>query len=525
METIHILLIIIAIGAVVGSIPVYGFTLESLGVLLTGMAFGAYGYKIDPIFMDFGLALFIYGVALQIGPGFVEGFRKNGLSFGFLAVAASGAGMLATFLLSLGLHLPMVASQGILAGTFNNAIALASTGLADNAQLFAAFGTVYPVAFVLTMVFVVMVPRLLRVDLAREAQAYFEEQDRLHPPPETRVFLVKNPGIIGKTLAELNLPGLVGTIVCRIIRDKAELPPSRDFVFAEGDLVEVVGDARSLDSMEVILGQSYQDRLPRIRRADLVERRFLVTNKQTVGKSIGQLGLQAKYHATITRIRRGGVDIPVRVGTVLAYGDRISLVTPAAFTGDLTALFGNDLQAFGRQDLYPVLLGMAVGALVGMISIGGFKLGLSGGVLLVGIVAGRMGKIGPVVFTITAQANHVLKRLGLILFMAALGTTSGDGLLENLASSGAPYVLVSAVSILAALAAVMLLARFAMKRSVVEVMAICAGSVACTPAMEMATAKVGRDDAMVLYASIYPMGLMMPVFFMQLLTALMRGVS
>lgn len=524
MGTIQTVLIIIAIGAVVGSIPVYGFTLESLGVLLTGMVFGAYGYKIDPVFMDFGLALFIYGVALQIGPGFVDGFRKNGITLGILALAAAGVGLLVTFLLSLGMDVQPVAARGIFAGTFNNAIALAAAGRMTDSSIFAAFGTVYPVAFVLTMVFVVMIPRMLRVNIQKEAQAYIDEQDRLHPPPETRVFLVKNPGIIGKSLAELNLPGLAGTIVCRIIRNKAELPPSKDFVFAEDDLVEVVGDARSLDAMEVVIGQAYHERLPRVRRADLVERRFLITNKPIVGKSIGQLGIQAKYHATITRIRRGGVDIPVRVNTVLAYGDRISLVAPAAYTAELTALFGNDLQAFGRQDLYPVLLGMALGALVGMVSIGGFRLGLSGGVLLVGIVAGRMGRIGPVVFTITAQANHVLKRLGLILFMAALGTTSGDGLLENLASSGGTYVLVAAAAILAALTTVMLIARFILRRNVVEVMAICAGSVACTPAMEMANAKVGRDDAMVLYASIYPMGLMMPVFFMQLLLTLQKSI-
>ena len=525
MESIQSILIVIAIGAVVGSIPIYGFTLESLGVLLTGMVFGAYGYKIDTVFMDFGLALFIYGVALQIGPGFVDGFRKNGITLGMLAVTASGVGLLMVFFFSQLVDVSPTALRGIFAGTYNNAIALASAGHHEKNVIFAAFGTVYPVAFVFTMLFILLIPSMLRVNLRQETQAYFEEQDRLHPPPETRVFLVKNPGIVGKTLAELNLPGLVGTIVCRIIRDKTELPPSKDFVFAEGDLVEVVGDANSLDSMEVIFGQTYHDRLPKVRRTDLVERRFLITNKQIVGKSIGQLGIQAKYHATITRIRRGGVDIPVRVGTVLVYGDRISLVTPSAYTVELTALFGNDLQAFGRQDLYPVLLGMALGALVGMISIGKFRLGLSGGVLLVGILAGRIGKIGPVVFTITAQANYVLKRLGLILFMATLGTTSGEGILYNLKSSGAIYILVSIAIILTTLITVMLLARFVLRRNIVEVMAICAGSVACTPAMEMATAKVGRDDAMVLYASMYPMGLMMPVLFMQILITLQHGLS
>ncbi len=515
MDSIHILLLVLSIGAVVGSIPVRGFTLESLGVLITGMIFGAYGYKIDAIFMEFGIALFIYGVALQIGPGFIDGFKKNGVRLGFVAFAVSGTGVLVTFLLSWAFALPPLVSQGIFAGTFNNAIALASTGVTDNPSLFMAFGTVYPVTFMLTMIFIVTIPKLLRVDLKKEAQAYFDEQDRLHPPPETRCYTVKNPGCFGKTLADLNLPGLVGVVISRIIRANAEMAPTADFQLLEDDLVEAVGDTRSLDQLQVVLGQIFTGRMPRGRKGKLVERRFVVTNKTIVGRKLSDLALQSRFRATVTRIRRGGVDIPVRRHTALVYGDRISLVTPHGSTEELTRLLGNNLQAFGKQEMYPVLLGMALGSMLGMISLGGFRLGLSGGVLLVGIFAGRVGKIGPVVFTITAQANHVLKRLGLILFMAALGTSSGDGLLPNLAASGGVYVLVAAVGILVSLTAALIIARWVLRRNLVEVMAICAGSVACTPALELANARAGRDDGAVIYAAIYPMGLMAPVFLMQ----------
>ncbi len=515
MESIHILLIVLSIGAVVGSIPVHGYTLESLGVLITGMIFGAYGYKIDAIFMEFGIALFIYGVALQIGPGFIDGFKKNGIRLGLVAFASASVGALTTALLSRAFDLAPLVGQGIYAGTFNNAIALASTGVTDNPNLFMAFGTVYPVTFMLTMVFVVSVPRLLRADLKQEAKTYFEEQDRLHPPPETRCFLVKNPGCFGRPLSDLNLPGLVGVVVSRVVRGKNELAPVAGLALEEDDLVEAVGDSRSLDQLQVVLGQTFTGGMPRFRKGKLVERRFLVTSRDVVGRTLSDLALQARFRATVTRIRRGGVDIPVRRQTQLVYGDRISLVTPHASSSELTRLFGNDLQAFGKQEMYPVLLGMALGSLVGMIPFGSFRLGLSGGVLLVGIVAGRLGKIGPVVFTITAQSNHVLKRLGLILFMAALGTSSGDGLLPNLKASGGMYLLVASAGILLALTTTLVIARWLFRRNLVEVMAICAGSVACTPALELANARAGRDDGAILYAAIYPMGLMAPVFLMQ----------
>jgi len=515
MNSVHILLIVLSIGAVVGSIPVRGFTLESLGVLITGMIFGAYGHKIDPIFMEFGIALFIYSVALQIGPGFIDGFKKNGIRLGLVAFAVSGVGALVTFLLSLAFSLSPLVSQGIFAGTFNNAIALASTGVNDNPSLFLAFGSVYPVAFMLTMVFIAVVPKLLRVNLKQESQAYFEEQDRLHPPPETRCYLVKNPGCFGKTLADLNLPGLVGVVISRVVRAQQEMAPSAGFQLQEEDLVEAVGDARSLGQLEMVLGFPFSGKMPRRRKGKLVERRFLVTRKDVVGRKLSDLALQSRFSATVTRIRRGGVDIPVRRQTALVYGDRISLVTPQASTSDLTALFGNNLQAFGKQEMYPVLLGMAVGSLLGLVSVGGFRLGLSGGVLLVGIFAGRVGRIGPVVFTITAQSNHVLKRLGLILFMAALGTSSGDGLVPNLAATGGVYILVSSIAILSSLLAALVVARWVFRRNIVEVMAICAGSVACTPALELANARAGRDDGAIIYAAIYPMGLMAPVFLMQ----------
>ncbi|MBU1218452.1 hypothetical protein KKF34_04955 [Myxococcota bacterium] len=523
MSQILILLLVLSTGSLLGSIPIKGFYLESLGILIVGMIFGHYGHVINPIIMEFGLALFIYGIALQIGPGFIENFKKDGIKLSFIALIMTFFVGIVTFIIGHFSGFSPRESGGLFSGIYNNALSLAPLlnhfGSSGSSEISRNFGAVYPFAFAGAMIFIAFLPKIMRINIDKEVKDYEDYQHSQNPAPETRCFKAVNPGVAGKELSELNLPGLVGVTIARIFRNGKTVVPEHNTVLLQNDILEAIGQPAALAHLETVLGEQWSKKIPwKERTSILVDRRYLVTNKSIVGKRLSELHLQERYGATVTRIRRGEVDIPVTKNTKLVYGDRITAVVKKQMISELEKILGNNLQTFTKQELYPVALGLAIGALIGLIKIGPMKVGFSAGVLLTGMVAGRIGNLGPIVFTVSAQANHVLKRLGLMLFMAALGTMSGVGLIDGLASiKGLVLIVTGILMITTALSLAAFIARKIMKRNIVETMAIVAGSIACTPALELSNAQMKNDDSTVTYASIYPMGIMAPVFFAQII--------
>ena len=57
-----------------------------------------------------------------------------------------------------------------------------------------------------------------------------------------------------------------------------------------------------------------------------------------------------------------------------------------------------------------------------------FKLGFAGGPLVAGLILGRLEKTGRIIWEMPYNANLVLRQVGLVFFMAAIGTKAGSGL-------------------------------------------------------------------------------------------------
>jgi putative transport protein len=66
--------IVAAVGLALGSLGFRGIRLGTAGVLFVGIFFGQLGMHIDERILefvrDFGLALFVYTIGLQVGPSF-----------------------------------------------------------------------------------------------------------------------------------------------------------------------------------------------------------------------------------------------------------------------------------------------------------------------------------------------------------------------------------------------------------------------------------------------------------------------
>jgi putative transport protein len=176
-------------------------------------------------------------------------------------------------------------------------------------------------------------------------------------------------------------------------------------------------------------------------RGELDYRRVFVSSPEVVGRRIGDLDLQNRLGATITRLRRGDVDFVPSSDTRLEYGDRVRVLTAPTNLGAVSQFFGDSIRGTAETNFGSVGIGMALGVMLGLIPLplpGGavLRLGLAGGPLIAGLLLGRMGRTGPVSWTIPVSANLTLRQIGLVLFQAGVGTRAGYGFVETVQTSG-----------------------------------------------------------------------------------------
>ena len=82
----HIILVyslVIAVGALLGRIRLFGVSLGVTFVLFAAIAAGHFGFTVNPAVLyflrDFGLTVFIYFIGLQVGPSFFSSFKSGGM--------------------------------------------------------------------------------------------------------------------------------------------------------------------------------------------------------------------------------------------------------------------------------------------------------------------------------------------------------------------------------------------------------------------------------------------------------------
>lgn len=104
-------------------------------------------------------------------------------------------------------------------------------------------------------------------------------------------------------------------------------------------------------------------------------------------------------------------------------------------------LLGNNAKQLSDTDFFPIAMGIVLGVLFGKINISfsdsvSFSPGLTGGVLMVALLLSAVGKTGPILWSMSGPANQLLRQLGLLLFLAEVGTSAGKNLVATFQESG-----------------------------------------------------------------------------------------
>lgn len=532
------LFVVIGLGYLIGEISVFGFRLGVAGVLFAGLAIGSWSAELalPEVVALLGQIIFVYTIGIQSGPQFFESFKKQGYRDNLLAVGVLLFGALLTVLLSslLGLSAPRAA--GLYCGSLTSTPAMAAaretvrerarnegiTGprvVALASEPVVAYSLTYPIGVIGVLLCFQGLKRLWKVEMRAGADT---------PAIEVRDFVVKNPGVAGKTVAEvLGVHKEVGFVISRIRHDSLTTIARSNTILGFGDIVAVVGDEEALERAVHIFGEPANTHIE-ADRSELDYRRFFVSSKHVVGKRIGDLRLQDSLGATITRLRRGDIDVVPTPETRLEYGDFVRVLTARGNFPAVSQFFGDSIRGTAETDFGSVAVGMVLGVMLGMLPLpmpGGtvVRLGLAGGPLLAALVLGSVERTGRIHWVIPISANLTLRQIGILLFLAGVGTRAGTGFLDTLRNNGLELILAGAVVTVAVTLATMVIGYKVLKIPYDFLMGFMSGVQTQTACLPFANELAKSDTPNTGYASVYPMALITKIIVAQLMVSLLAG--
>lgn len=514
------LFLIVAIGFIVGRIKIFGLSFDVSAVIFVALVFGHFGILIPKDFQQLGLVLFIFTIGIQAGPGFFESFKQDGRQ---LALFATMLILIAGIITVAGIELfsfDKNISIGLLTGALTSTPGLAAAiDYTGSPVASIGYGVGYPFGVIGVILFIRFLPVILRISVRKSEEEYASKMKDEFPEVLRRNFIVENSNILGKTIGELKIRKLTNAVISRVVHDKHAVTPSRETVLHKGDLVKAVGTEEALKNIELLIGRPTDEEIPLDPQYDV--RTVLVTNKEVVNKTIGQLNLLNTYNATITRIRRSGIDISPTPNSKLLFGDKLIIASSKANMEIVSRIFGNDSKRLSDTDILPVALGIILGVVIGKINLNmgnfSFGLGLTGGVLIVALVLSRIGKTGPVIWTMSGAANQLLRQLGLILFLAAVGTEAGASIAETFQKYGGKLFLFGGIITLLPMIISALAGKYFFRMNILTLFGAISGGMTSTPGLAAADSMTETNAHSIAYATVYPVAMVLLIVVVQLI--------
>jgi putative transport protein len=518
------LFLIISLGFLLGKIKIKGISLDASAVIFIALIFGHYGILIPIEFQSMGLVLFIFTIAIQAGPGFVQSFRKKGLSLLSMAIVLMASALLITLLLSKLFNIDPVIGIGLLTGALTSTPGLAVAIDSTHSPLASiGYGIAYPFGVLGVILFVRLFPKFSRINLREEEARIKNELLDEYPEIIHKQFIVENKNILGKSIKELQIRTMTGASISRVLQKETAFTPSPDTVLYEGNLVRAVGTTGALEKVRLLIGTETKKEIPLGKK--FVIQSILVTNKKIVNKTVSQLNLLSSYGATLTRIRRSGINIMPSPETQINFGDKLMIACDKDHIKDVVHLCGNEDKRLSDTDFFPIATGIVLGVLVGKIRIVFsdsfvFTPGLTGGVLIMGLVLSNLGKTGPIIWTMSGTANQLLRQLGLLLFLSTVGTHAGAHLSETFQQYGMKLFLVGGVITFVPMIFSALAARFFFKLDIFTFLGGLTGGMTSTPGLAAIDSMTDTNTAHLAYATVYPVALILVIICVQILSYL-----
>ncbi len=159
-----------------------------------------------------------------------------------------------------------------------------------------------------------------------------------------------------------------------------------------------------------------------------------------------------------------------------------------------------------------------VGYVVGSIEIylgplGYFSLGATGGILIMALVLGSIGKIGPVSFRMDYKVMGIVRDIALVFFLCIVGLRYGYVAINALTGSGVLLAISALVVGIVAMLVGFFVGRYAFKLNWVVLSGAICGGMTSTPGLGAAVDAIGTDEPAAGYGATYPFALLCMIIF------------
>ncbi|MEQ8171696.1 MAG: TrkA C-terminal domain-containing protein [Candidatus Eremiobacterota bacterium] len=518
-EPVFITFSILFIGLAIGKINIKGFSIGNTGIFFTGLIFGITGLKTSDFITVFGLAIFMYVIGIQGGVRFFNLIGKKGLPYLLIALTLSAGSLAGSILMAHIFHSPPEIILGIFTGNLTSASSLSILMEGGwKGKMIAAYGIVYPVGLALPVIFVQIIPFILRKNLYKETIR--EKTRELHNCLTSRKFMVENSDITGKKLSETGIREKTGATLSKLRRKGRVIIPGPETVLKRGDIVMAEGTEESLKLTNELLGNITYDNME---INPLIEtRQIIITNPSVCETSLHELGISQNYHVVITKIWRSGIEFAPKKNFVLDIGDSILAVGKKKNLDRLVRLLGKQEKRTGEVDFLSMSFAIAAGIIAGNIHIpvpgvGIFMLGSSGGSLLVGMVLAYFRRLGFLTGQMSPAARNILKELGLSLFMAGIGEKAGMEIISMDLHSILFIILSSIFILLLSMISMLYVSYRYLRMNLSNSLSCIAGALTSSPALSVISSATNSEEPDLIFASMYPVSLICIVLTSQLL--------
>jgi putative transport protein len=458
----------LGIGYYVGSFTYKGLGLGAVtATLLAAVVIGQLNIPTPGPLKPFFFLMFLFAIGYGVGPQFVRGIAQDGVPQAVFSAIVCAFCLIAAYLGAKFAGYDLGAAAGLYAGSQTIS---ASMGLATDAINRLGLSPdktkelldVMPVAYAVTYIFgtigsaviiALLGPVLLGINLEAACKRYEEEHGggkRAAGGAGTawyqfalRAFRVREGGpVVGKTAqeAEALLPD-DRVFIERIRRGGKIMDATADTVIQAGDVVAIAGRREVLVQLAGAGAEEVDDRELLAVPVEGVD--ILVTSKDVDGKTLAELAKSPNARGVFLRkITRGAVatDIPILPDTKINRGDIVTLVGRTQDITAATRLLGVADRPTDIADVAFIGAAIAIGALIGAVvyKVGSVPLTLStsGGALIAGLFFGWLRSVRPTFGRIPTPTVWFMNSVGLNVFIAIVGLSSGPKFVAGLQQLG-----------------------------------------------------------------------------------------